>query len=164
MFRHPESAARPLLPWYGLNRVVAVLAVLATSLLPGCGPGYGDVSGKVYYKDKVVTSGFVTLIGQDGLPKQGEISEDGSYQISRVIAGEVKILVASPNPDPSKGRPLPKRNVPGGREPEPEAGSTLTEKQRKSWREIPLRYQDPDQSGLKYTVTTGANTYDIKLE
>src|SRR5207245_10741824 len=77
-----------------LRLLCAALTYLALALLPGCGPGVGDLSGTVYYKNKVVTSGFVVVVGSDGLTKHSEIAENGSYAIVGVPAGEIKIAVS----------------------------------------------------------------------
>jgi hypothetical protein len=141
------------------------LTLTALSLLPGCG-GTGEISGKVYYKDKVVTSGFVTLVSSDGVARNSEITEDGSYRIPRVPAGEAKIAVSSPPLDPSKGsRPMPKRTPPKDvKAAPPEEGPTFTENQKKTWREIPAHYSDITKSRQTFTVTSGANSHDIKLD
>src|SRR5262245_11452234 len=155
---HPQFAVRSS----AARLVVAALPVLALSLLAGCGAKSGDVSGKVYYKGKVVTSGFVTMVGSDGTPRNSEIAEDGSYQVLKVPVGEAKVAVSSPAFEVSKGfRPAPKRE---GAPANEEAGATLTENQKKTWVAIPIRYSDITKSDLKHTVTAGANTKDIKLD
>jgi hypothetical protein len=145
----------------------ATLTVFALSLFAGCGPPVGEVRGKVYHKGKVVTSGFVTVVGIDGLPKQSEIAEDGSFRVQKVPLGEVTIVVTSP--------PLEKKNAPRQRPTrvDPETGKPIaatetpelgTEYQRKTWRELPLHYSDITKSKLNYSVTGPVNTYEIKLE
>src|SRR4051812_30756506 len=79
------------------------MVLLAFSLATGCGPATGNVAGKVYYNDKVVTSGFVTLVGTDGIPKNCPIGEDGSYKIDGVVAGEAKVAIRSLNPAETRG-------------------------------------------------------------
>jgi hypothetical protein len=161
---HPIPVpARPAFRLVAGRLLFAALGLLALNLLPGCGPGVAEVSGKVYYKGKIITSGQVTMIGNDGIPKYSEIAEDGSYQIPGVSAGEVKIAVSSPALDASKGRPLPKRPGDDGRKTD-DPGANATENQKKTWREIPIVYSDITKSNLKHTVTRGANTYDIKLD
>src|SRR5205823_6939327 len=118
------------------------------------------------YKGQPVTSGFVTMVGSDGIAKQSEIGEDGSYKVTRVPLGDVKIAVSSPPIDskktpPGKGAGATRKGPDrGGAESEP-IGS---DHQKKTWREIPLQYSDITNSNLKYTVTSGANSHDIKLD
>jgi hypothetical protein len=135
---------------------------LALSLVPGCGPGVGDVSGKVFFKGKEVTSGFVTMVGQDGIPKNSNIAEDGSYRIAGLPVGEVKIVVRSPAVDPAKSnRPPPKRE---GVEAREEAGPMFTENQKKTWRELPIQYADITRTELRCTVNPGSNAHNIELK
>jgi hypothetical protein len=144
------------------RRLGAALALLGLGLVPGCGPGVGDVGGKVYLKGKEVTSGFVTLIGRDGVPHASEIAADGSYRVTRVPAGEAKVVVSSPSPDPAKSaKPLPKRE---GAAAQNEAGPALTEAQKKTWREIPAHYGDVTRSPLRCTVAPGPNSHDVKMD
>jgi hypothetical protein len=122
----------------------------------------GNVKGNVYYQDKVVTSGFVTLIGNDGVARNSEIAEDGSYQIAQLRPGKVKVMVSSPPVDASKGRAAPKRPDVGL--PRVEEPFFATDHQKKTWRELPFVYADPAKTTLTFTVQAGANTHDIKLE
>jgi hypothetical protein len=161
---HISLLARPDFRSLTRRPLGTVLTILALSLVPGCGSGVGDVSGKVYYKGKIVTSGFVTMIGRDGIPKNSEIAEDGSYQIASVPIGEVKIAVSSPPLDPTKakGKQPPRRPGDEGRKANP--GPEATETQKKTWREIDIIYTDVTKNNLRYTVTSGANSHDIKLD
>jgi hypothetical protein len=144
------------------RRLGTALALVGLGLVPGCGPGVGDVGGKVYLKGKEVTSGFVTLIGRDGVPHAAEIAADGSYRVTRVPAGEAKVVVSSPSPDPAKGpRPPPKRE---GAEPRDDVVPPLTEAQKKTWREIPAHYGDVTRSPLRCTVAPGPNSHDVKMD
>jgi hypothetical protein len=135
--------------------------IVALGLLAGCGAGVGDVNGKVYYKGQVVTSGFVTMVGPDGIPKNSQIAEDGSYQISRVGSGEATITVTSPPPDFSKTQA--KRAGPEARKTEDD-GSSFTDNQKKTWRELPRAYSDITHPILKCTISSGSNSFDIKLD
>jgi hypothetical protein len=146
---------------YARRLVGAALACLTVGAPSGCGPAVGNVKGSVYYQDKIVTSGFVTLISNDGVTRNSEIAEDGSYQIAHVRPGKVKVVVSSPPVEASKGRAAPKRpdvGLPRVEEP------VATDHQKKTWRELPFVYADPVKSTLTYTVKAGANTHDIKLD
>jgi hypothetical protein len=135
---------------------------LALGLVPGCGPGIGDVSGKVFFKGTEVTSGFVSMVGQDGIPKTSEIAEDGSYRVAGLPAGEVKIVVRSPAVDPAKNnRPTPKREGAPVRE---EDGPTFTENQKKTWRELPIQFADITRTELRCTVNPGSNSHNIEMK
>jgi hypothetical protein len=163
MHRHTLLPVRSGLCSLAGRLLVSALTLLALNFIAGCGAGVGEVSGKVYYKGKIITSGQVAMIGDDGIPKYSEIAEDGSYRIPSVPVGEVKITVSSPPLDASKGRTPPKRPGDEGRKTD-DPGANATENQKKTWREIPIVYSDITKSNLKYTVTRGANTHDIKLD
>jgi hypothetical protein len=160
----PTDSGSRAVRWLGVG-----LAVFAFSLIPGCGPQIAEMNGKVYYKDKVVTSGFVTMVGKDGLPKNSPISEDGTYRIGPIATGELKIVVTSPSLDSSKGgrkapdRVNPETGKPAASRPE-DAGPSFTEIQKKTWRELPPQYGDMAKTTLKFTAVSGPNDYDIKLD
>src|SRR5262245_4477953 len=128
MPRHNSLPVQPLNWRPAVRLLCASLALLALSMIPGCGAKTGDVTGKVYYKGKVVTSGFVTMVGSDGISRQTEISEDGTYKIANVPTGDAKVAISSPNPDLAKGpggRPQPKHDT--GRASPDAGGSSLSE-------------------------------------
>ena len=64
------------------------VCLFATMLLAaGCGGGKADVSGKVTYKGKLLATGTVSMVGPDGMVRQGAINVDGTYQVTGVAAG-----------------------------------------------------------------------------
>src|SRR5262249_40311065 len=64
-------------------------------LAAGCGSKGGTVSGKVYYKNQPMTAGLVQFYPEGkGGEYSSKINEDGSYSISKVPPGPVKITVA----------------------------------------------------------------------
>src|SRR5262245_6632828 len=73
--------------------------IFATILLAfGCGSGKADVAGKVTYNGKPLATGTVSMVGPDGIIRQGAINADGTYQVTGVAAGKVQIGVLSPRP------------------------------------------------------------------
>jgi hypothetical protein len=114
-----------------------VLAVAALALV-GCGGGKGNIKGKVYYKDKPLSSGVVAFVAKGKAFGPCTIKEDGSYSITNVPAGEVTITVTGTSS--ASGKPNEK---------------TV---------QIPMEYSDPAKSKKKYTVTAGDQEYDIKLD
>src|SRR5262245_45386467 len=92
------------LPWLiGGFLLVAVI---------GCGPGRGDLGGKVSYQGKSLQFGSVTVLGSDGIPRGGLIQNDGSYLVEDIAAGPVKIAVTSPDPVKSQPKPRKKDSAP----------------------------------------------------
>jgi len=60
----------------------------------GCGAGVGDVSGTVTYKGAPLKGGTITLVNTSTGPSFSTgINEDGSYTLSKVVAGSYKVCV-----------------------------------------------------------------------
>jgi hypothetical protein len=130
----------------------ALAAALLAAAAAGCGR-YGDVSGKVTYKGKPLVWGTIQFEGSDGRLRQANIGRDGSYSVSRVTTGEVKIAVSSNNPKSGdfQARPAP------GKKPKPPPDVP-------GWFPIPQKYDTTFRSGLTHTVKSGQNTFDIDLQ
>ncbi len=141
-------------------------AVTLAMLVAGCGGSVGDVTGKVTYKDKPVTSGTVVVLGKDGIPKSGSIQPDGSYRVVGVKSGEARVMVSSPPlvavagsvKDGAKAEASDKPSL-SQEAPAPAANPELT----KTWVAIPEKYGDTTKTDLKLTVVSGANAFDIPL-
>jgi hypothetical protein len=132
------------------------LAVILASLA-GCASGKADVTGKVSYKGKLVTTGTVSMVGPDGMVRQGLIGPDATYTVAGVAAGNVQIGVSSPRPG---GEMRAARRGRGSRLATPTAGSAGDVA---TWFPIPDTYLEPTTSGLTTTLKSGANQYDITL-
>ncbi len=129
--------------------VVAMLILVAA----GCGPGRGDVTGKVTYQGKPLVFGTVQFETKEGI-KQGNIAEDGSFSVPGVIAGELNAAVNSPNPNSSDHQAIMRE----GQEPPPPRVPI------KGWFPIPAEYQNLGSPKLTFTVKTGQNKLDIELK
>jgi hypothetical protein len=139
---------------FGGTALTAVLAIA----LAGCGGGKADVSGKVSYKGKLLASGTVSMVGSDGIVRQGAIRPDGSYMVNGVAAGKVQIGVLSLNPAGDirgGGRTASASRVSKSTPDTPPTAS--------NWFAIPSNYQEPTTSGLATVLSSGSNQYDIKL-
>jgi hypothetical protein len=149
------------------------IVLIVGPLLLATGCGSGTVDGKVLYQGKPVPGGTVTFIH----PKKGSLSsvigEDGSYQFVNIPPGEVQISVTAPVREPERKLPanldwekIKASHPPGfneeelkrkmGYRPAPPSSAVSVS--------LPKKYADPTQSGLKYTITSGAQTHDIELE
>ena len=121
--------------------------------LVGCGSGKGDVSGTVTYKKNPLKFGSVTIVAANGLAFQGEIAENGRYEIKNIPLGKAKFFVVCQS---SKGTVnLAKSGRPGSDSAAPpEVPVNL----------IPDKYSDFSQENLAHEITSGENTIDLKLE
>ena len=129
------------------------IPLLVLFTLTGCGPGKGDVTGKVTYQDKPIIFGSVQFIDRSGQPQVAKIGEDGSYSLQDLIAGDNRVLVHSPNP-----KEVVRRNKMG----EPVEAPAVDPKR---WFPIPEKYGDPQKSDLTFPIQSGKmNTINIDLK
>ena len=150
---------------YGVERYVLRLVGCCLSfgflvLATGCSKSqrsaqHADVSGKVLFQGQPLPGGRLTFISvKGGFASAGTIDEKGNYQINAPL-GDVEIGVDNKmlrRRGGPKQPPHPKK--PGSEEDRPITGRYV---------DIPSQYVDPHTSGLKYTVTPGAQTHNIEL-
>src|SRR5262249_41683905 len=126
----------------------------------------GDVHGKVRYGGRPIIYGSVVLIGSDDMPVTGPINADGTYAVSGVPTGVVRVAVVSPDP----ATPLPPdEQLPWERDPKrppppPKPRPIAPEIDRRKWFPLPKQYELADTSGLTTTIHEGDNTFDIELK
>src|SRR5262245_22036371 len=147
--------------WRGL-RAWVVLFLFVTAL-PGCGAGKrtAHVTGKVTYKDRLVTSGAVTFHGEDGRLDSGQIDHEGNYTVAQAPVGAVKVTVVTAR---ARQAPQPGRRLPGGGKSGEHPGTPPEATTTGKPIVLPKKYQDPEQSGLTYTVAPGKQTIDLRLD
>ena len=130
-----------------VNFFLRTLPLMAAGLLlVGCGGTHeASVSGTVTMDGKPLVGGHVTFhaVGA-GATAYGRTMEDGSYQLQTgretgLRPGDYRVTVVSTTtPDPGDDE---------------EIGELLT----------PPRYNDPQRSGLRFTVEPGRNRIDLTL-
>ena len=109
-------------------------------MLPGCGPGRGDVSGVVYYKNKPLDGGTITFYDEYNGVSSSTIKPDGSYADIHVATGTAKIAVATPMAIRMTGIPAVKTTP------------------------IPPKYADREKSGLTCKVASGPQEHKVELD
>jgi hypothetical protein len=150
-----------------LVRLFSLVVFLSALALAGCGPRTGIVSGKVTYKNAPLGSGTITFIGGPKGDKSqwSPISADGSYQVSNVPVGNVKITVETTAPSNlgSVGGMKPP-SVPGVAPPPDQStlGGADATKQG-TYVPIPGKYKDAEQSGLSMEVKPGKQEHNVDL-
>jgi hypothetical protein len=128
-------------------------------------PPYAEVSGTVLYKNKPLPGGEVTFVNEGGFTGSATIGEDGKYTV-KAPTGPVKIAVDNAMLNTAgamsgRGRgPAPPANQPRLKRPDSEPPKKMPGR----FVPIPQKYYNPEESGLTYTVTSGSQTFDIKLE
>ena len=105
--------------------VLAAVVVAAGSGCSGKGVKKVTVSGTVSYKGQKLQSGILKFVGPEGAYSAASIQSDGTYIMTDVVPGEVKVGVmeapqgsGSSSGEQGAGRPegaarLPAREVPG---------------------------------------------------
>jgi hypothetical protein len=130
-----------------LLRTIAGLAFVTAVLLPtGCSPSSTTASGKVTYQGKPVVWGSVTLVAADGSVHQAGIEPDGTYTVSNVPVGSVKVGVESSAPP-----------VPGvrGRDGDARGSVPPPAPPPGAWFPLPANLSDPAKSGLTIEIRKG---------
>jgi len=139
-------------------KALRTLFCLLAIALAGCGASTGSVTGKVTLNGEVVNGGTVTFIGSDQKVVTAPISAEGEYTIPKLPPGAAKIgVMPLPTMPKGKGMDMMDPSKMGG-------GAEKPSEPPPKPRPIPKRYQDPEKSGLTYTVTKGSQEHDIKLE
>jgi hypothetical protein len=131
------------------------------------GTEHAEVSGKVYIDNKPLPGGQISFVAvKGGFAAAGIIDENGNYKINAPI-GEVTITVNN-GALQAQQPPLKVKGKGGGGQapkelphPKEVAGEVQAIKGR--WVSIPSRYAQADTSELKYTVTAGPQTHEVKM-
>jgi hypothetical protein len=125
------------------------LAAIVVSA-PGCGGNKNKkvtITGAVFYKGQRLSSGMLRFVGPKGVaPSAAPIQKDGTFIMTDVTPGDVQasILATPQSSGPSDGKTNPGPKIKPA--------------------ELPEKYQDPETSGLKYTITPGTTKLDIKID
>lgn len=147
----------------GLRGTCLIFLVIGPATLTGCGPGKGALSGKVSYQGKPLPGGFITIVPEKGTAAQtvqGKIETDGTYSVSNIIAGPVKIGVQGLETPKYAEAMIPPSEMATRGKDTLKASPKATQPAVK----LPVDYGNPEKSGLRYTVTGGSQVYDIDLK
>jgi len=165
----------------------SVFLTAATLLAVGCG-SKATITGTVSYKDKPIPEGNIVFTPESGGRPVSAVIKDGKYTAEKVPTGPAKVTISSMYmKGADTNTPLAKKGVAkgvGGGPPEltkklggppedaplpPEARAMMERRASmadpsKKGMKIPDHYADPEKSGLTYTVQSGQQTKDFKLE
>jgi hypothetical protein len=124
---------------------LAVVAFVAAAGCSGQGVKKVTVSGTVLYKGQRLPSGILKFVGPEGSYSAASIQPDGTYTITDVVPGEIKVGVME--------SPAGSGSSAGDKAGGPRAAPVS----------LPEKYRDPETSGVKYTVTDGTSKLDIEF-
>jgi hypothetical protein len=135
--------------------ICTLLVLMQASL--GCSRT-GTVSGTVKFKDRPLRAGTVIFHCQDGIVLRAPIDKNGTYSLPAAPLGPVQITVVIPRTRQlnmsTEGAPVFK-DLKQADKAEPEDSTEQIA--------IPLKYRDPETSGLSFTVEGGSQTKDLDL-
>lgn len=154
-----------------MRRLLSCSALALLIAIPGCERPSSRVQGAVTFQGKPLAGAVVTLFGPDNQTHTADTGPDGRYQVAGVHRGAVRVSVQvppprqKPRPDPVAGKAgdSPARNEDLGKaarlppappplSPPPSAGG------------VPVKYADPNTSGLAFELKEAEQTYDIDLK
>ena len=116
-----------------------------------------SVTGHVLFDGQPVAGGQVSFVAKAGEVKTANIESDGSYKVDDVPLGEAIVLVFGPPPSSAAppARSGMAKKLAAAPNPPPTASKGPT---------LPAKYGDEATSDLRYTVTSGPNSYDPPIK
>jgi hypothetical protein len=138
-------------------------AVVCAALVVGCS-GPSNISGKVTVGGKPVASGSVTIHAADGSTHYGELSETGEFSIPKVPPGLCKVAVNSPDPKvlAASGKLRGMSLGAGDSRPKADAAAAPAIPGADKWFKLPAGMEDPEKSGITFTIKGGSFTMNIE--
>lgn len=119
------------------------LAALVIAALSGCADTVTKkvtIKGTIAYKGEPLSSGLLQLVGPEGAYSASPIRPDGTFMITDVVQGELKVGVQE----------MPRGSKSTGTKSAPVA--------------LPEKYRDPQTSGVTYTITSETRDLHIDLK
>src|SRR5262245_29572695 len=119
---------------------------LLTACVVGCSNGgvkKVTIAGTVTYKGEPLRSGILRVVSTGGEFATAPIRADGTFTLTDVVPGEVLVGI-----------------MPG-----PQSWSSSDGKGSSAPRQVPIpaKYQEPEKSGLKYTISDTSQSLSIEL-
>lgn len=139
--------------------------LLVLPLLAGCdsGPPTGQVTGKVTYEGKSVSTGSIQFYPvKGGAPAVGSIKPDGTYTLARKVPGD-GVLLGEYVVTIEAIEAAEVSNQPTSIEEEVKMGSIANIRSRPKYL-VPEKYSVEESSDLTATVKPGTNEINFDLE
>ena len=151
-----------------MRKILFLLILSAAVVATGCGPARSRVHGTVRYKGKPLTAGMITFLSPDNQNYRADIGPDGTYDITGVARGKVRVSITveanrpMPRPDPVKGS-----DPVGGKEAKSDDEGKMarqTTMRPSANLLIPAMYADPSKSGLEFELKEADQEYSPDLK
>jgi hypothetical protein len=126
------------------GRLLVLALVLLTTTGCSTDPPTGVLRGEVSFDGQLLRSGSIEFVDAQGKVTATAISREGTYRVSKVPAGTIRVAVFSTTRVPEKMRPLTKD------EEQPVV--------------LPARYGKPADSNLVVEVHGGTQEFNIVME
>jgi len=149
------------------SMMASFVGALTLLILGGCSgaSATATVSGNVTFKGQPLTAGRVAFLSEDGRVDFAVI-KDGKYSTSQAPIGKIKVSIEPPG-EGSLMAANPKANrLKGMMNRGKEEGYNIdtTPQKDKKAPKVPLKYLDPDKSGLSFDVKANEKkTFDIEI-
>ena len=142
-----------------------LLALALVFVALGCGAPLSEIHGTVRHQGKPLASGTIILVASDNKTHPADIGKDGTYRVSGVARGPVRVSVIvegarpKPRPDPKPGDEL------GNKEARAEDDSKMGRKPVAPLAPSPIapKYSEAKSSGLRFTATDAVQEYSPDL-
>ena len=133
-----------------MKRAVRLLSAVLAVALSGCGNGTSTLTGKVSYRGRPVASGSIIVLQDGGTARSGIIQPDGTYSVSGVERGHVRVGVISPNPAHTRSVLTVEANR--ARVGQKRTHAAAYRPNNSGWFQLPRDLGDPATSGLECDV------------
>ncbi len=148
--------------------------VLATAfavalVIMGCEKEFARsrVHGVVKYQGKALTNATVMFLGQDSQVYRAELKADGSYEVSGVPQGPIRVAIQQgqpyvpPRADPTKSAAKASVNDEKANAPRADPPPSNV---RQNAVQIPAKYGEADKSGLTFDLKEAEQEWSIDLK
>jgi hypothetical protein len=146
-----------------MRTALFLTAALATVALSGCGDvPRGRIYGTIKFQGRPLTDASVVFLAKDNRTYLADLRPDGSYEVSGVALGPVKVSVQQFQP-----RPAPKSERAPAHKAEfvdEKASAPRPAEPKELGPRIPAHYGDADKSGLTFELTAPDQEWSVDLK
>lgn len=125
-----------------------LLLFITMIFISGCGRKTATVKGKIIYQTKPIHLGQISFVNGKGDSASGTINSDGTYVVHNAPRGSVIAVIVSVESDGGQTR----------------LDGPAPAKLPKSKSLVPVKYNTPETSDLKFDISSNSQTIDIELK